>query len=177
MTGYDDLQRKLKSLHDGTATKAVLLEVGQAVVRQANINLRPHDKTGNLARSIRVGNVSQSNQSVEVRAGGSQGVGYAQFLEYGTRPHIIRPKNKKALFFPSQRALTERAGSGAVIGFRKSGNVNSATMRKYGNLAFVHAKVVHHPGTRPVFYMTNAVKDTARGLQLNPTIVEVWNRA
>lgn len=47
---------------------------------------------------------------------------YSLYLEYGTPPHIIRPKDKKAL------SWTEGKGGGGQRYF---------------------AKVVHHPGTRP----------------------------
>jgi len=66
-------------------------------------------------------------------------------VEYGTSPHIIRPKNKEALAFPS---------SGGARSVRK-GKIR--TNVKYGgktiNTNAVFAKVVHHPGTtaKPFF--------------------------
>lgn len=167
MTGYDDLQRKLKALRDGTASKVVLMEVGNTVVRQASINLRPHDKTGNLQRSLRVGNVSRSDQSVEVRAGGTQGVGYAAYLEFGTgiygpKGRPIVPVRAKALRFPA-----------AGAGVRLSDNLTKAQQRAGGGWQFRRSV----RGIRPVRYMENAVKDTAAGLQLAPAITTVWNKA
>lgn len=49
------------------------------------------------------------------------------YIEKGTKPHIIRPKNKKAL------AWQKGTGAGSLKGF--------------GDMVF--AKEVHHPGTDP----------------------------
>lgn len=171
MTGYDDLQRKLKALADGTANREVLMEVGQEVVRQATINLESHDKTGNLSRSIRVASVSQRDQSVEVRAGGTSGVNYATWVEWGTgiygegpgaRKRPIVPVRAKALRFPAAGAAT-----------RLSGNLTSAQQRKGGGWQFRRSV----KGMRPVYYMRDAVKDTASAFQIAPAIVTTWNKA
>lgn len=50
---------------------------------------------------------------------------YSADLEYGTKPHVIEPKNAKALHF-----------------------------KKDGKDVF--AKIVHHPGTKPLAIMRNA---------------------
>lgn len=171
MTGYDDLQRKLKALSDGTANREVLMEVGQEVVRQATINLEPHDKTGNLSRSIRVSSVSERDQSVEVRAGGTSGVNYATWVEWGTgiygegpgaRKRPIVPVRAKALRFPA-----------AGAGVRLSGNLTSAQQRAGGGWQFRRSV----KGMRPVYYMRDAVKDTASAFQIAPAIVTTWNKA
>lgn len=167
MTGYDDLQAKLASLRDGTATRMVLMEVGQAVVRQASINLQPHDRTGNLQRSLRVASVSQASQSVEVKAGGSQGVNYAAYLEFGTgiygpKGRPIVPVRAKALRFPA-----------AGAGVRLSGNLTKAQQRAGGGWQFRRSV----RGVRPVRYMENAVKDVSASFEIAPSIVTVWNKA
>lgn len=67
--------------------------------------------------------------------------GGALYLEFGTEPHEIRPKNAKALAFP-------RSGGRGVIrkGQRKT-QFNFQGRVKITGLVF--AKVVHHPGTDP----------------------------
>lgn len=92
---------------------------------------------------------------------------YAAFVNDGTRPHLIAPKNAKALaFVPSGVAAAIRgsafasmrssefsaaaklAGSGVVGNFGRIGGNSrriKAAMRE--NTAF--AMVVHHPGTAP----------------------------
>lgn len=60
------------------------------------------DRTGRLTSSITDGTVVGSfaeGLRVDVVAGGTRGVGYASHVEYGTRPHIIRPKRRRMLRF------------------------------------------------------------------------------
>ncbi|MDP1664132.1 MAG: HK97 gp10 family phage protein [Methylobacter sp.] len=71
-------------------------------------------RTGQLAQSI--GWRPAGNGSAEVYANAE----YAGFVENGTRPHVIRPRNGRALRFP--------IGGGAGFGF---------------------ARVINHPGSRP----------------------------
>lgn len=64
--------------------------------------------------------------SVTVVAG-SKKIDYTWFENYGTRPHIIRPKNKKYLRFV--------ASDGRIV----------------------FTKLVHHPGTTGSFFITRAM--------------------
>ena len=52
-------------------------------------------KTGRLRESI---GIRRTKHGYEVVMGGSKAP-YAVFLEYGTRPHVIRPKRARALRF------------------------------------------------------------------------------
>jgi len=71
---------------------------------------------------------------------------YAMYVEFGTPPHIIRPKNGKALAW------------GKTLGQTKSGKPIKE---------FV-AKVVHHPGTRPQPFIRNTFRNHfARLVRLN----------
>jgi len=176
LEGADDLAKRLRALSE--KTPRIILEAWQAdTVARAKDNVAPFSKTRTLSRSIRAGDLDVRSGNATVLAGGTSTIGYARFVEEGTRPHIIRPKNKKSLFFPSQGALTARAGAGATIGFRRSGNVNAATMRRFGNLAFVHAKVVRHPGTRAQPYLRPAASDAMRALDLGPAVRVAWDGA
>jgi hypothetical protein len=71
-------------------------------------------RSGQLAQSI--GWRPGGNGSAEVYANAA----YAGFVEHGTQPHVIRPRNRQALRFP--------VGGGAGFGF---------------------ARVINHPGSRP----------------------------
>lgn len=62
----------------------------------------------------------------------------AKFIEFGTRPHIIRAKNKPFLAF-------NVANSGSLV-TRKT------------NKSFVMVKQVHHPGTQPHPFMRPAAR-------------------
>jgi len=71
-------------------------------------------RSGQLAQSI--GWRPAGNDSADVYANAA----YAGFVEQGTQPHVIRPRNRQALRFP--------VGGGAGFGF---------------------ARVINHPGSRP----------------------------
>lgn len=60
-------------------------------------DLAPY-KTGNLERDIQVFDDNISNLEIEI--GNSKLTPYARFVHDGTKPHEIRPKNKKALKTP-----------------------------------------------------------------------------
>lgn len=109
-------------------------------------------KTGHLGRSIVPGHLDAEHAAVEARTP------YAAAVEYGTKAHEIRPKNRQALAFPA-------SGSGR----RLSGRARTAS----GRLIF--AKVVHHPGTRAQPYLVPAAKAAVgKG---GPVIVDAWNDA
>lgn len=54
------------------------------------------DKTGH-ARQFIHGEAEQAGDTITITLG--HGVEYGEMLEEGTPPHVIRPKNKKALFW------------------------------------------------------------------------------
>ena len=176
MTGYDDLQRKLKALADGTANREVLMEVGDEVVRQATINLEPHNKSSFLALSIRRSSVSERDQSVEVRAGGTFGVNYATWVEWGTGIYGEGPGATKQPITPKRAKFLRFPASTAAV--RKSGNLTSAQQRKEAKKpgsSYVFVRSVK--GIKPIYYMRDAVKDTAAEFKIAPAIVTTWNKA
>lgn len=184
LEGADDLQARFRALQNGTAGRRILGQLGLLAVQYAK-ELVPR-KTGNLGRSIRLGDVDVSGQRVQVLAGGSaarlgasgpQAVGYAAFVEFGTRAHVIRPRRKKALAFPSQRITTERFGSRAKLRFRLSGSLSARSQKRYGNAAFVVTKVVHHPGTRAQPYLLPGAQRALREVGMAKAVIQVWNQA
>lgn len=170
LIGGKALQARLTAI--GKAPPEILREVAIRGVAEAKA-LVPR-RTGNLGRTIRLGQVTAT--VAEIRAGGTQEVGYAAAVEYGSRPHVIRPKNKKALFFPSQKATSERFGSGAKLQFTKAGRLTAGSISRFGNAAFVHAKEVNHPGTRAQPFLFPGMEKALRIVGLDG-LVERWNKA
>ena len=97
------------------------------MVNRAKV-LAPVD-TGRLRASIRV----EERRTLTLRSKFTIGsdVEYAAFVNDGTRPHIIRPKN------------------GQYLRFRGRGG------------GWVYAKLVHHPGTRARPFLDDALKQVA----------------
>lgn len=108
-----------------------------------------HRKTGFLQRNIRPGSISATNAQVVAATP------YAASLEFGAKPHIIKPKNAKVLAWGGPRRLTGRLRSGA-----------SPTN---------FAMLVHHPGNKPYPYLIPGAKKAIAGLK--DIIVSVWNKA
>lgn len=76
--------------------EAFLFRVAGEIVNDAK-DLAPY-QTGNLERDIQVWDDNISKLEIEV--GNSKLAPYAVFVHDGTKPHEIRPKNKKALKTP-----------------------------------------------------------------------------
>jgi hypothetical protein len=146
--GMDELQRRIDALGD---TRKMFGQLGlMAVARAKEIVPR---KTGNLGRTIRLGQVTESE--VQILAGGQEGVGYAQFVEFGTRPHVIRPRNRKVLAWGASKRLSGNARSGS-------------------DMIFAHE--VNHPGTAPKPFLIPAAQEVVakEGIGL---LVKAWNEA
>lgn len=59
-----------------------------------------HTKTGGMIRSLKStlkGNAASGSYTIEHEL---QKAPHAAFVHWGTRPHVIKPRNKKALRFP-----------------------------------------------------------------------------
>lgn len=88
--------------------------------------------TGHLRASINYNIVTDSEAEFSM-------LDYGRYVEYGTPPHIIEPKNREALAFePGKKARLESGG--------KKG-------------ATVFAKKVNHPGTRPQPFIRPTFRD------------------
>ena len=73
-------------------------------------------------------------------------VDYGKFVEFGTPPHIIKPKNKESLKFEVGKIE------------RLSGNKKGKTI--------VFAKEVKHPGTRPNPFIRNTIQNKLKEIIL-----------
>lgn len=150
LQGKTALQRRLKAIGD---TSELLRQVQLETI--AGAKAKVPRKTGHLARSIIPGPVSDTHAIVEARTP------YAAAVEFGSKPHIIEPKNASVLAWP-----------GSAKNRRLSGRARSGT--KSSDMVF--AKKVHHPGTKPQPYLIPAAKAALKKLGV-AGVVERWNRA
>lgn len=86
----DYINRKLAGTH------TILLNSAGIMESEAKRNARWTDRTSHARQSIRSGVEGRGRELTLFLA---HGVKYGAFLEEGTPPHIIRPKNKKALYW------------------------------------------------------------------------------
>ncbi len=150
LQGGPELERRLHAI--GATPKLILQQVGVRAVREAKI-LVPR-KTGNLGRTIRLGEHTATH--VDVRAGGVRAVGYAAYVELGTRPHIILPRRAKVLAWGGARTLGGRLRKGAR--------------------ATHFARRVRHPGTRPRPFLRPGLAMALKAVGLDD-LVKLWNGA
>jgi Bacteriophage HK97-gp10, putative tail-component len=84
--GLPQLQRRLEAIEElGGFMRDLALDAISEQKRRSPV------RTGNLRRSIHLGRVTST--SAETIAGAN----YAAFVEFGTRPHEIRPRTKRVL--------------------------------------------------------------------------------
>ena len=146
--GIPQLRARISAI---TPDEQLLRTIALSAVREQK--LLAHRKTGNLARTIHIGSVTP--QRAETIASAN----YAVYVESGTRPHEIKPRNKKALRWAAD-------GSQARL---------SGTPRKGGRVRF--AKRVMHPGTRPQAFMVPGAERAVKAAGLKATVVAAWNSA
>jgi hypothetical protein len=160
--GLPQLEARLKAISD---TKMMMGRLGLQAVAYAKGTV-PR-KTGNLGRTIRLGTVSE--ESVQILAGGQLGVGYARVVEYGSKPHDIYPRRKKALFFTTKGSSARLTGS-----VRSKYRNATAEQRRAGGVVF--SKHVRHPGTKPNPFLRPAAERAVQELGVS-VIIEAWNKA
>lgn len=153
LEGYRPLQARLTALRD---TRGLMRELGLGTIAEAKA--RVAHKTRTTSRSIRMTDLSDEHVTVTVGGAGA-------WLERGTRPHVIRPRNRKVLRFPA-------SGVATTLG----GRVRTGTARRLGSAAYVFARVVHHPGTRAQPFLIPGAKAAIAKVGLT-SIVKRWNEA
>lgn len=149
LQGKRQLQARLTAIGK---TEVMLRQV--AVQGVAEAKSRVPRKTANLARTIRIGRVTRTN--VSLFAGGVRSVGYAAYVELGTRPHDIVPRTRQALAWGGARRLSGSLRSGA----------------KPTNFA----KRVHHPGTKAKPFLRPGLMAAAETATIK-SVVKLWNGA
>lgn len=110
----------------------VLKGLAQVAFDTAQAQADTHTKTGALARSLFL---KPDGESAYVIGHNLQHAPHAVFVHWGTRPHVIKPKNRKVLRWPS--------GQGGATGF-------------------VFARFVHHPGYEGDAWLVKAADEAVR---------------
>lgn len=148
ISGIPQLRARIEAIKPNAQ---LLRTIALSAVREQKL-LAPR-KTGNLGRSIHIGAVTPT------RAETSASADYAGYVEQGTRPHVIRPKNRKALRWAAS------SGDARLSGSPRSG----------GRVRF--AKRVQHPGTRAQPFMVPGAQKAVEGAGLKATVVKAWDSA
>jgi hypothetical protein len=146
--GVPQLRARIEAI---TPNRDLLRTIALSAVREQKL-LVPR-KTGNLGRSIHLGAVTPTRAETIASAD------YAIYVERGTRPHEIRPRNRKALRWAASAADARLTG----------------TPRTGGRVRF--AKRVQHPGTRAQPFMVPGAQKAIERTGLKATVVDAWNRA
>lgn len=119
-------------------------------------------KTSQTGRTIRI--ASRSKGRVRVTAGGA-----SVYLERGTRPHTIAPRNGKVLAWPAS------AAGRTLSGRARKGLFNKKTAGKLGGWAY--AMRVKHPGTRAQPFMGPAIAAAQKAMPLAAAVAVAWDSA
>lgn len=146
--GMTQLRARLNGLNKGRAK--IARQWALKTTRLAKEKHRPNKKTGVTMASIAPRHVSE--RGAEVKAGGA-----AIFLEKGTRPHVIVPRNKKVLRFAP-------AGSRRLSGAPRKG------------AKMIFTKRVNHPGTKAYPFLGPAAREALDVVGVK-VIVDEWNSA
>ena len=125
------------------AQTKVLKGLAQVAFDAAQRQVDTHTQTGALARSLRLRSDGEGGWII---GHDQQHASYAPFVHWGTRPHIIRPREKKALRWSS--------GQG-------------------GKTGFVFAKWVRHPGYAGDAWLVQAADEAVRQFDAIVRRVEV----
>lgn len=121
----------------------VLKGLAQVAFDTAQRQVDTHTQTGALARSLRLRSDGDDGWII---GHDQQHAPYAPFVHFGTRPHIIRPREKKSLRWPS--------GAG-------------------GKTGFVFAKWAKHPGFSGDPWLVQAADEAVRQFDAIVKRVEV----
>jgi len=125
------------------AQTKVLKGLAQVAFDTAQRQVDTHTQTGALARSLRLRSDGDDGWII---GHDQQHAPYAPFVHFGTRPHIIRPREKKSLRWPS--------GAG-------------------GKTGFVFAKWAKHPGFSGDPWLVQAADEAVRQFDAIVKRVEV----
>jgi phage gpG-like protein len=131
-------------------TSALMKSLQATTIREAQKNFAPHRKTGHLQRATVRGPLTKTSAVVRVN------VPYAAPMEFGSKPHIIKPRNGKVLAWGGERRLSGRLRSGS----------------KPTNFA----AFVHHPGNKPYPFLRPGAETALREHGIEP-IIKAWNGA
>lgn len=140
--GIEAIRATFAKLVPETQAKA-LKGLAQVAFDTAQAQVDTHTQTGALARSLRLRSDGEGGWII---GHDQQHAPYAIFLHFGTKPHLIKPKDKKALRWPS--------GQG-------------------GKTGFVFAKWAKHPGYAGDAWLVKAADSAVRQFDAIVKRVEV----
>lgn len=134
ITNVRELEKLLPGVADGV--RGVAIEAAEDMVfeadrlaklRASGRDERPHLRTGRYLNSIHpVVKKSTTQMTGAIRSN----VEYARYLEEGTRPHIIRPKTAKALFWPGARHPVKQVNHPGTPAYRVLGDARDAVLKR-----------------------------------------------
>ncbi len=156
LLGYQQLQARFRAVGGVKFGPNMMKSLGIAANKEQRLLTRPNKKTGVTMASVGYSNVTATSVTTHAAAA-------ARFLEYGTKPHIIRPRVARVLAWASGPA------GGA------SRRLTGAT--RVGMSADHFAMIVHHPGTRPYPFMVPGARLAVSKAGLGNIIVQAWNSA
>lgn len=136
-------------------------EVVGVMREEINRTAKPQN-TGTLAKSVQVLQLAPGGASI------APNVNYAGYVNWPTRPHIIEPRNAKALAIPLGlfSALAGKFGQGGTRSGSRlfyGGKFRKATTGS-GAGAFFFRRV-RHPGTKGKYYLESTMDRVERPLQ------------
>lgn len=164
LQGYASLQRRLAALKSPTIGAGIMRQIANQAKREeiALMYSAVTRRTGNSGRNVTVGEVTPTQAALIARS-------TAVYIDKGTRPHIIRPRNKRILAWPSSQAGRRLTGSARKAMFTPGGSARLG--------GWSYAMVVHHPGTRPHEFMVAGAKLAVSKSGLADAVVMAWNGA
>ena len=171
LEGADKLRARLRAIGQ---TEVLLRDIQGHGVLEAK-RLVPH-RTRTLTHTIRPGRVNA--EYAEIVAGGQRKVGYAAFVERGTKPHIIRPKSQRQRFAGPFIKGQRGQHRGGVLAWGGPRTLGGRLRVKNGVTASAtnFATIVHHPGTRAQPYLVPGFQKAVKDAGIT-TIVKLWDGA
>lgn len=120
--------------------------VRAAMVNYIRENQQSYGRTGTLSNSV---TTESDDKGFRVYPT----VDYAVFVDQPTRPHEIRPVRAQALAFPMPGGRLATTRGGQHLTAYRAGSRELMTDVRF-------ARVVHHPGTRGMFFIQGTVEET-----------------
>lgn len=140
--GIEDLRNKFARLVPETQAK-VLKGLAQVSFDTAQAQVDNHTKTGALFDSLRLRSDGEGGWII---GHDQRRAPYAPFVHWGSPPHIIKPREKKALRWVTKRGAVSRNAKGRFV---------SGTQ-------FAFAQWVHHPGYKGHAYLVEAADEAIK---------------
>jgi len=106
------------------------------------------DRTGNLRKNIKAKFLSATDNGSRWQVISKEQ--YSRFVEFGTAPHVIRPKAQNGFSGPTLKGQSRRGDRDIGVG-----RGHALRWNKGGKMFF--ARLVNHPGTRSYPFMIPAL--------------------